>query len=315
MIKTTKYMEILIFGSGGVGGYFGGKLARAGFNVTMIARGNHLEAIRKNGLEVESIHGDFKVRPKLVTDNLAEAPTPNLVILGVKSWQIKEAAAQLKSIISSETMVLPLQNGANNAEVLLEILPKKNVLAGLCHLISFVEKPGKIKHAALDPRITFGEVDNSKSDRIQKLKSVFEKAEITNYNPENIQVEIWKKFLFIATISGIGGLTRVSIDKIRESEYLYNLMLKTAQEIKAVANAKGIPLKDEHIAQAFEIIKNQAVGTTASTQRDIMAGKASELENFNGFIVKEGEKMEVPTPVNKMLYELLLPMEREARKI
>lgn len=307
-------MEILIFGSGGVGGYFGGKLANAGFNVTMIARGKHLEAIKENELEVESINGNFKVKPNLVTSDLTEVPTPDLIILGVKSWQLKEVALQLKPIIGPETMILPLQNGANNAEELLEIFPKKNVLAGLCHLISFMENPGKIKHVAFDPRITFGEVDNSKTKRIEQLKTVFDKAEITNYNPENIQVEIWKKFLFIATISGIGGLTRVSIDKIRERDYLFELMQKTATEIKAVANAKGIPIEEKHLNQTFEIIKNQAEGTTASTQRDIMAGKASELENFNGFIVKEGEKLKVPTPVNKMLYELLLPMEREARK-
>ena len=306
-------MKILIFGIGGVGGYFGGKLAQAGFNVTMIARGKHLEAINKNGLEVESINGNFKVKPNLVTDELAEVPTPDLVILGIKSWQIQEVANKLKPIISTETMVLPLQNGANNVEKLLEILPKQNVLAGLCHIVSFLEKPGKIKHVSFEPRITFGEIDNSTSERIQRLKTVFEKAGITNFNPENIQLEIWKKFLFITTISGLGGLTRVSIDKIRESEYLYDLLLKTAQEIKLIANAKGILLAEEHLEKAFEIIQNQPPGTTASTQRDIMAGRPSELENFNGFIVKEAEKLGIATPVNKMIYECLLPMEKEAR--
>ena len=306
-------MKILIFGIGGVGGYFGGKLAQAGYNVTMIARGKHREAINKNGLEVESINGNFKVKPNLVADELAEVPTPDLVILGIKSWQIQEVANKLKPIISTETMVLPLQNGANNVEKLLEILPKQNVLAGLCHIVSFLEKPGKIKHVSFEPRITFGEIDNSTSERIQGLKTVFEKAGITNFNPENIQLEIWKKFLFITTVSGLGGLTRVSIDKIRESEYLYDLVLKTAQEIKLVANAKGIPLAEEHLEKAFEIIQNQPAGTTASTQRDIMAGRPSELENFNGFIVKEAEKLGIATPVNKMIYECLLPMEKKAR--
>ncbi|WP_081210634.1 ketopantoate reductase family protein [Salegentibacter sediminis] len=306
-------MNILIFGIGGVGGYFGGKLAQAGYDVTMIARGKHMEAIKENGLEVESINGDFRVQPNLTTDNLAEVPTPDLVILGVKSWQVPEVAEQLKPVISAETMVLPLQNGANNVEKLMEILPKKNILTGLCHVISYVERPGKIKHVSFEPRITFGEIDNSNSERIQRLKTLFEKARITNLNPKNIQLEIWKKFLFIATISGLGGLTRVSIDKIRESEYLYDLLLKTAQEIKLVANAKGIPLTEEHLEKAFEIIQNQAPGTTASTQRDIMAGRPSELENFNGFIVKEAEKLGVATPVNKMIYECLLPMEKEAR--
>ncbi|PRX52231.1 ketopantoate reductase family protein [Salegentibacter salegens] len=307
-------MKILIFGIGGVGGYFGGKLAQAGVDVTMIARGKHLEEIRSNGLEIESINGSFNVKPQLVTDNLAEVHTPNLVILGVKSWQIPEVAGQLKSIISAGTMVLPLQNGANNVEILLEILPKRNVLAGLCHIVSFVERPGKIKHVSFEPRITFGEIDNSNSERIQQLKSVFDKAGISTFNPENIQLETWKKFLFIATISGLAGLTRVSIDRIRESEYLFDLLKKTAQEIKLVANAKGIPLAEEHLEKAFEIIENQPPGTTASTQRDIMAGRPSELKNFNGFIVKEAKKLGIATPVNKMIYECLLPMEMEARK-
>jgi 2-dehydropantoate 2-reductase len=306
-------MEILIFGIGGVGGYFGGRLAKFGSNVSMIARGKHLQAIKENGLEIDSINGNFKVKPKLVTDDLTEVPTPDLVILGVKSWQVTSAAKQLKPIISAETMILPLQNGADNVEKLLEILPQKNVLAGLCHIVSFVEKPGKIKHVSFEPRITFGEIDNLKSERLQQLQEMFDKAEITNFIPENIQLEIWKKFLFIATISAIGGLTRVSIDKIRESDFLYDLLLKTAQEIKSVANAKNIPLAEEHLQKAFEIIQNQPKGTTASTQRDIMAGRPSELENFNGFIVKEGEKLGVSTPVNKMIYECLLPMEKKAR--
>lgn len=307
-------MKILVYGIGGVGGYFGGRLAKSGNEVTMIARGKHLEEIKKNGLEVQSVNGDFKVKPWLATDKVSEAPEPELVILGVKSWQIQDAAKDLKSVIGKDTMVLPLQNGANNAEKLLEILPRENVLGGLCHIISFVEAPGKIKHASFEPLITFGELDNSRSERVLRVKTALDKAGITNNIPENIQLEIWKKFLFIATVSGIGGLTRVCIDKIRESDYLYDLMLKTAQEIRAVANAKGIPVGEEHLQKAFDIINNQPPGTTASTQRDIMAGKPSELENFNGYIVKEGERLKVQTPVNRFIYECLLPMEKEARK-
>jgi 2-dehydropantoate 2-reductase len=308
-------MNILIFGIGGVGGYFGGKLAHAGFQITMIARGKHLDEIKKNGLQIESINGDFKVKPFLATDNLAEVTAPDLVILGVKSWQITEVAHQLKPIIGEDTMILPLQNGANNVEKLLEIFPKKNVLAGLCHIVSFVEKPGTIKHVAFEPRITFGEIDNSNSGRIQQLKSLFNKAGITNLNPENIQLEIWKKFLYITTVSGLGGLTRVAIDKIRESEYLYDLLQKTANEIKLVGNAKGIPLTDQDLEKTFQIIQNQPSGTTASTQRDIMDGRPSELENFNGFIIYQAEKLKISTPVNKMIYECLLPMELKARNI
>ena len=270
--------------------------------------------IQKHGLEVESINGNFKVEPKIATSDISEVPRPDLIILGIKSWQIPAVAAELKPIIGENTVVLPLQNGADNYEKLIEVLPEKNVLAGLCFIVSFLEEPGKIKHAAFEPKITFGEIDNSQSDRVLKIRDIFDEAGITNTIPENIRLEIWKKFLFICTVSGIGGLTRVPIDKIRESDYLFDMMKKSAKEIVEVGKAKNIPLTDKHLEMIFGIINSQPKGTTASTQRDIMNGKPSELENFNGFIVKQGEKLGVETPVNRFIYECLKPMESAARK-
>lgn len=307
-------MKILVYGAGGVGGYFGARLAESGNKVSFIARGEHMRAIKESGLQLESINGDITVHPELVTSDINEVETPDLVLLGVKSWQLPEVASELKKIISRDTIVLPLQNGADNYEKLTEILPKENVLAGLCFIVSYIEKPGKIKHASFEPRIVFGETDNSRSKRTSMISSLFSEAKIDFLNPENIQLEIWKKFLFICTISGIGGLTRVSIDKIRNSAYLLDLMKQTSAEIRSVANAKDIPMNDEHIEKAFQIIENQPQGTTASTQRDIMEGKPSEIENFNGFIVREGERLGIKTPVNKMIYECLKPMEEQARK-
>jgi len=307
-------MKFLVYGIGGVGGYFGGKLSQAGFHVSMIARGAHLKEIQKNGLQVESKNGDFTTHPKIATDNPEEAETPDVILMGVKSWQLKEAANSLLPVINADTMILPLQNGANNVEVLREVFPERQVLGGLCNIISFVKAPGIIKHASLEPKIIFGETEGSNSSRALELKKCFDKAEITNIISGDIQREIWRKFLFITTISAIGGLIRVTIDKIRESEYLYELMRKIALEILEVANAKGINLGQEDLENTFERIQNQPKGSTASTQRDIMEGKPSELENFNGYIVKEGERLGISTPVNRFIYECLLPMEKQARK-
>ncbi len=307
-------MEILVYGIGGVGGYFGGKLANAGLSVSMIARGEHLKQIQKHGLEVESIKGDFKIKPTVATSDVSEVPKPDLVILGIKSWQIPSVAKELEPIIGENTVVLPLQNGADNYEKLIEILPEKNVLAGLCLIVSFLEEPGKIKHASFEPKIVFGEIDNSKSDRVLKIKDILDEAGIENEVPDDIQLEIWKKFLFICTVSGIGGLTRVPINEIRDSEYLFEMMKNTAREIIEVGKAKNIPLSEKNLELVFEIINSQPEGTTASTQRDIMNGKPSELENFNGYIVKQGEKLGVETPVNRCIYECLKPMEEQARK-
>ncbi|WP_035335378.1 2-dehydropantoate 2-reductase [Dokdonia sp. PRO95] len=307
-------MHILIYGSGGVGGFFGGKLALAGNKVTMIARGEHLKAIQENGIEVNSITGDFKATPYLATDDLSKIETPDLVIFGVKSYQIESAVKDILQYCDENTLYLPLQNGASNVEVLNSVVPKSQVLAGLCRMISFIEAPGVISNPDIAPAILFGEQDNSKTERLEKIVSVFTDAGINAAVPDNIQVAIWQKFLFITTISAIGGLTRVPIGVMREQPYIKELMRKTAQEVFEVAKAKGIILSEKTFENMFGAISKQAHETTASTQRDIMAGKPSELENFNGYIVKEGKRLGVATPVNEMIYELLLPQEKEARK-
>jgi len=306
-------MNILIYGIGGVGGYFGGKLTKTKNHVTFIARGKHLEAIQKSGLEVTSYKGDFVAEPDLATADLSEIPTPDLVILGVKSWQVPETIEALKPYVNAEALFLPLQNGASNAEKILEVLPDAQVLGGLCRIVAFKDGPGKIKHPTFEPSITFGELDGSLSERAKELQALFEEAGFTAHLVEDIQVEIWKKFLFICTISGIGGLTRVPMGKIRSSAYLFKMMQDTAQEIFTVAKAKGIALTEKHMEAVFEAIQNQGAEVTASTQRDIMEGKPSELNNFNGYIVREGKRLGVSVPVNEMIFECLLPMEKEAR--
>jgi 2-dehydropantoate 2-reductase len=307
-------MNIVVFGAGGVGGYFGGKLAQAGYDVTFIARGKHLQAIKNNGLIIKSILGNFTVHPK-VTDDISTIRNPDLVILGVKSWQVEDVAKQLKPIINKNTMVLPLQNGADNADKLRAILPDENVLAGLCKIVSCVESPGVIDHFAFDPEIVFGEYNSEKTKRVQKVASLFDKARIKNKISDDIHLDIWKKFLFIATISGIGALTRVEFGVMRNNEHIRQLMYQTANEIVAVANAKGIALTNDDIEMVLKVVDNLNAKTTASMQRDIMDGRPSELDNFNGYIVKQGKELHITTPVNTFTYHCLLPQEKKARKL
>ncbi|UAB85589.1 2-dehydropantoate 2-reductase [Zunongwangia sp. SCSIO 43204] len=307
-------MKILVYGTGGVGGYFGGRLAQAGHDVTFMARNESLKAIKENGLIVKSVNGDFTVKPAKATDDISEIESPDLVIFGLKSWQIKDAAKHLKSIITEETMVLPLQNGADNMEKLQEVLPKKNVLAGFCRIYSKKEAPGVINHFQFDPEIIFGELDNEKSERVLKLKEIFNNSGFKGIVPDDIHKAIWKKFSFIATVSGLGGLTRVSIGKMWQDDYLQGILKKTGLEIQAIAQAKGVDFNDEDVAQLFQFIGNQGMTATASTQRDIMAGRPSELGNFNGYVVEQGKKLGVDTPVNEFIYRALLPMEKEARR-
>lgn len=305
-------MNIVVFGAGGVGGYFGGKLAQAGNDVTFIARGKHLQAIKSNGLLIKSIQGDFKVHPK-VTDDVTNIKNPDLVILGVKSWQVEDVAVQLKPIIREHTMVLPLQNGADNADKLKAVIPHENVLAGLCKIVSRVESPGIIDHFAFDPEIVFSEYDNENSKRVQNLSMLFDNAGIKNKVSEDIHLDIWKKFLFIATVSGIGALTRVEFGAMRDDEHIRQIMYQTANEIVAVANAKGIALTNDDIEMILKIVDNLNAKTTASMQRDIMDGRPSELDNFNGYIVRQGKELHITTPANSFTYHCLWPQEKKAR--
>ncbi|MEJ2113642.1 MAG: 2-dehydropantoate 2-reductase [Flavobacteriaceae bacterium] len=306
-------MNIVVFGTGGVGGYFGGKLAKAGFNVTFIARGKHLEAIKNKGLQVKSIYGDFTVNPK-VTDDISQIKNPDLIILGVKSWQVIDVAKQIKPIIHENTIVLPLQNGADNADQLRSVIDAKHVLAGLCKIVSKVESYGIINHFAFDPEIVFGEYDNSKTERVKNIKTIFDKAGFNNTISDDIHLDIWKKFLFIATISGIGAITRVVFGDFRHDEDIRQMLYQTAYEIVSIANAKGIALNNSHIEMVMGVIDNLDYNTTASMQRDIMDGKPSELDNFNGYIVRMGKELHISTPVNSFTYHCLLPQEKKARK-
>ena len=305
-------MNIVVIGAGGVGGYFGGKLAKAGFDVTFIARGKHLEAIKEKGLQVKSVLGDFKVHPE-VLENIQDIKNPDLVILGVKSWQVLGIADQLKSVITPITMVLPLQNGADNADTLLSVLPKENVLAGLSKIVSKVESPGVINHFAFEPEIIFAEYNSEDTIRIKELNAVFDKAGFKNTLSKDIQLDIWRKFLFITMVSGIGAITRVIYKYLQQSDEIKEIIWKTGEEVVSVANAKGIPLKKQDIENSMQAFINSVPNTTASMQRDMMQGKPSELENFNGYIVDQGKQLGIETPTNAFIYHCLLPQEMKAR--
>ncbi|MDP3360050.1 MAG: 2-dehydropantoate 2-reductase [Lutibacter sp.] len=306
-------MHIVIYGTGGVGGYFGARLAQAGNKVTFIARGKHLEAIQKNGLKLKSPKGDYLVFPANATANIAEITDIDLILVCVKTWQLEAAAKEINQVLNKRTTVISLLNGVNNAEVLAAIIDKKHVLGGLCKVVSKIEDFGIIKHISFEPTIVFGELDNTKTDRAILLEKVFLNAGFTTKLADDIQTEIWSKFLFISTISGIGALTRSPVGEIIASPQLKKMMSQTAEEIVAVAKAKGVHLSNNLVEQQFKIIESQPYNTTSSLQRDMMEGKPSELEAQTGTIVKMGTELGIPTPVNAFIYHCLLPQEKKSQ--
>jgi len=306
-------MNIVIYGTGGVGGYFGARLAQAGNTVTFIARGKHLEAIQKNGLQLNSPKGDYLVFPANATSDISVVSDIDLILVSVKSWQLAEAAEKIRSVLSENTMVISLLNGVNNAEILTSFIDKKHLLGGLCKVVSKIEDYGIINHISFEPTIVFGEFNNVKTERSLLLEKLFLEAGITTKLADNIQTEIWAKFLFITTISGIGALTRATIGEIIVLPQLREIMRRTAEEIVRIAKAKGVNLSDAIVEQQFKMIESQPYNTTSSLQRDMMEGKPSELDAQNGTIAKMGIELGIPTPVNEFIYYCLLPQEKKAR--
>lgn len=306
-------MHIVIYGTGGVGGYFGARLAQAGNKVTFIARGEHLEAIKKHGLQLKSYKGDYLVCPAIATDTIAEVYDIDLILVCVKTWQVAEAAQLIKPVLNDNTIVISLLNGLENEQVLSSIIPKKHILGGLCKIVCKMEDFGIISHLSYEPTIIFGELNHSKTERTYQIEKVFLKAEIKTKLADNIQRDIWTKFLYISTISAIGALTRATIGEMMASPQIKKIMVQTATEIVTIAKAKGIDLPNNIIEKQFQIIERQPYHTTSSLQRDMVAGRPSELEAQNGTIVRFGLELGVPTPVNDFLYYCLLPMEIKAR--
>lgn len=308
-------MNIVIYGTGGVGGYFGTRLVQSGNNVTFIARGKHLAAIKENGLQLKSIKGDCLVKPTNVTENIKEVKEIDLVLICVKTWQLSEVAEKIKPVLGANTMVISLLNGAENAAILCRIIPKKHVLGGLCKVISKIEDYGVINHISYEPTIIFGELKNNISERALLFEKVFVNAGIKTELSKNIEIDIWTKFLFITTISAIGALTRATLGEMIAIPELKKIMRKTAEEIATIAKAKGSNLPEDTIESQFKIIESQPYNATSSLQRDVLNGKPSELEAQNGTVVRMGKELGIPTPVNDFIYYSLLPQENRARKL
>jgi len=306
-------MRIAIYGAGGVGGYFGGRLAQAGEEVVFIARGEHLRAMLQKGLRVDSIKGDFVVSPVQATSDPRQVGEVDWILVGVKAWQVPEVAPEMPPMLGSNTGVVPLVNGVDAPSQLAAVLGAQHVLGGLCRISVFRAAPGHIRHVGIEPSVAFGELDLQLTPRVEKLRQAFERAGVNVIVPPNIHVAMWEKFTFIAAISGMGAITRVPAGPLRSVPETRLLLIQAIEEIVAVARQRGIPLPADAAARTLAVIDGLPADVVASMQRDIMEGKPSELASQNGAVVRMGLESGVPTPVNAFIYHCLLPQELIAR--
>ena len=306
-------MRIAVFGTGGVGGYFGGRLAHAGEDVTFIARGQHLRAIQQTGLKVDSLEGNFVVFPAKSTNDVNQVGPVDLVMVGVKAWQVPAAAREMKPIVGTNTTVLPLQNGVDAVAQLVEVLDVERVVGGLCKIVSFVVAPGHIRHAGFAPSVVIGELDDRRTDRIRTIESAFNHAGINTNIADDIHAALWMKFLFIASFSGVGAVANVPVGKLRSDPQLRGQMLRAMEEIYALAHARGIKLPQTAIETVMSGVAALPEDATSSMQRDIAAGKPSELESQNGAVVRMARESGVEAPTHELIYHTLKPLEDRAR--
>jgi 2-dehydropantoate 2-reductase len=304
-------MRIAVFGTGGAGGYFGAQLALAGEDVVFIARGDHLRAMKSTGLRFETPSGETVIRAE-ATDKPAEIGPVEAVLVGVKAWQVTDAASAIRPLVGPKTVVVPLQNGVEAASELAAVLGSAT-LGGMCGTLSFVAGPGHIRSVGGQNFIKFGELDNKPTERIERLRECFAHAKVSVEIPADIVKALWDKFLMVTSFGGVGSITRAPIGVTRAIPETRRLLEQCLKEAMAVAKARGVTMADGAVSDMMKFYDGLPTNGTTSLQRDIADGKMSELEYWNGAVVRLGHEVAVPTPTNQFIYDCLLPHELRAR--
>ena len=306
-------MKILIMGTGGVGGYYGGLLALQGNDVTFIARGAHLDAIRKEGLKVKSVHGDFTIFPARASQDPGEFGEFDLILFCVKTYNTDEAAQAIRPAVDPQTVVLSLQNGIDAGERIGKVIGSEHVIGGVTWLSSAVEAPGIIRQISLFRRIVLGELTGGWSKRIESIVEAFKITGITVEASEDIQKVLWTKLVFISAVSSIGSLTRLPMGDYRSIPETRSLLENMMKEVETVARANGVNLDEDVIVRWLEFIDTSAAHIKPSMQLDIEAGHRTELESMIGVVCRKGRELGIPTPAADFVYASLLPVEWKAR--
>jgi 2-dehydropantoate 2-reductase len=306
-------MRFAVIGVGGSGGLLGARLINAKYEVAFIARGETLEAIRRHGLKVESASSSFVVHPAQLTDDPRELGSVDCVILGVNTWQVASAARTIAPLLREVTVVLPLQNGIGAVAQLSAALRPEHVLGCAARMSSINVAPGHIRHSALAPSLEIGELDARKTPRLERLCDALSKARVNATISPNVQVTMWMKFLLIAPWAGIAALSRVPIGNLRSLPETRKLLRDALVECERVGRALDVPLPADAVAHTLAELDALPPHVTVSMQRDIVAGRPSELEALTATVVRLGTQVGVATPIHTLVYHLLLPLERTAR--
>jgi 2-dehydropantoate 2-reductase len=299
-------MRIAILGSGGVGGYFGGRLAHAGGDVTFIARGEHLAALRARGLFIESPLGDVHVPTVKATDDPATVGPVDVVFFTVKLYDTQAALQQMAPLIGPGTMVVPFQNGVDTIDVLTHALGRAHVAGGTAYVAAVIREPGIIRHTAMD-RLVFGPLNGPPPRALEELRDLGKQAKFDAVLSERIQVDVWAKFVRLSVFSGMTAVTRCSIGPIRQDPDLRALMETAWHESILVARAKQVPLPSTIFADIEAATAALPPGARSSMLEDLERGRRLELPWLSGAVVRIADEVGVDVPTHRLIVTLLKP--------
>lgn len=294
-------MKIAVFGAGGVGGYFGARLAVSGADVTFIARGRHLAAMRADGLRVLSQRGDVHLARVSATDDARVLANADLVMLAVKLWDTDAAVNTLQEVLRPSTAVVSFQNGIDAVDILTARLGPDRVFGGLAHIAALIERPGVIRHNGTMARLTFGELNGRSSTRTAALLAAAQKAGIDAELSPQIQRARWEKFIFIVGLSAATAVTRLPIGRVRADPDSRALLLEVMREAAAVGRARGMPLDVDAADRQLTFIDTLPGDMIASMLGDLQRGQRLELPWLSGAVVRLGNELAVATPANRFV--------------
>jgi 2-dehydropantoate 2-reductase len=299
-------MRIVAFGSGGVGGYFGARLAAAGEDVAFIARGRHLEAMRRDGLRIVSPKGDLHLPRVRATDDPASLGPADVVLFTVKMYDADASAAQLRPLVGPDTAVITFQNGVEAVDIVARHVGAEHAVGGVAYVAAVIAEPGVIRHTALE-RLIFGETDGTVSPRLQALAEAGRRAAFDAVASPRIEYDLWAKFARLATFSGITSLTRLPVGPIRANAELFALVPQAIAEVVAVGQARGVPLDDAVLNEALQMMRTMPDASKSSMLEDLERGRRLELPWLSGAVVRLGREAGVPTPIHQFIATALGP--------
>jgi 2-dehydropantoate 2-reductase len=300
-------MRIAVIGAGGTGGYFGGLLARGGEDVTFIARGAQLEALRTRGLTLESrLAGTLTVAVQ-ATDDPREVAPVDLVLFCVKTYDTDTAAQSIRPLIRPDTMLLSLQNGIDNDERIARVAGHTSRVGAVAYVSSAIKAAGVVAQTAGPGKIILGELSGGTSQRTEQLHDVLQRAGITTEVHPDIQAILWQKFLFICAFSGVTAVSRLPIGTILADPVTHELFRETSKEVEVVARDGGIDLPKDCVEQALATAAAVEPWARGSLYHDLSGGRRLELESLNGEVVRRGREHDIETPLNFAIYAALRP--------